>query len=141
MIRNVYAVKRKRRSLKTYEKKKKSKRENAEKIEGSNDIGKANGKVVSEDITKIFKEGGDTRGDNEGNEQKINMPMPRNMMNNVVRNDVGKVNCACTYCGALYWKGESVRKSCCHDGKIKVIPLSPYPTELQALITQYTNFR
>ena len=142
MIENVYAMRRKRTNAKAYNKQK-----NTKPVEKDSNIGGVNNEVVNEDIIIDIEEGDGAR-ENEGDAASLNTHTPStvmkdcvNVMKDCVRNNVGEMSCRCTYCGALYWKGESVMKNCCHDGKIKVLPLSPYPTNLQALITEDAKFR
>lgn len=44
----------------------------------------------------------------------------------------------CPFCGALHFNRESVGKSCCHQGKVALPPLAPYPQQLQELMVGAT---
>ena len=57
---------------------------------------------------------------------------------------LGSLDQECSFCGSLSFKNEK-KFSCCKDGKVSLNPLSPYPPELQSLLTEDTedakNFR
>jgi len=46
---------------------------------------------------------------------------------------VGGLDNQCPHCAALRFPGEKL--NCCHNGKVLLAPLSPYPPELQLLLT------
>ena len=48
--------------------------------------------------------------------------------------DVGQMDVPCPFCRALHFRGETVGKSCCHQGKVTLPPLAPYPPELEELM-------
>ena len=56
---------------------------------------------------------------------------------------IGPMNNVCEYCNALRFTNESL--NCCHNGKVSLPELSPYPEELKDLLinnsVQAKNFR
>ena len=56
---------------------------------------------------------------------------------------IGHMNIQCQNCQALCFPREAL--NCCHNGKVSLPPLSPYPQEMQDLLTknnsQARNFR
>ena len=50
---------------------------------------------------------------------------------------LGKLSQICDHCMSLSFVNESFR--CCHNGKVKLTPLSSYPFELQQLLTGRTT--
>ena len=56
---------------------------------------------------------------------------------------VGQLSIECEFCNALRFLNE--RANCCHNGKVMLQPLKPYPPELEALFTnddgQSKNFK
>ncbi|KAF2351228.1 hypothetical protein FHG87_018016 [Trinorchestia longiramus] len=57
--------------------------------------------------------------------------------------DTGEINVRCEYCDALRFRNEN--KNCCHNGKVSVPALQPYPETLRDLlegnIQESTSFR
>ena len=52
---------------------------------------------------------------------------------------VGALSHTCLHCRASRFPGEPL--NCCHNGKVELPPLSPYPEEMEQLITSRENFR
>ena len=61
----------------------------------------------------------------------------------VARYTIGQMNIACNFCQALRFPQESM--NCCHNGKVTLAPLAPYPEAFHSLLTrnddQAKNFR
>ena len=50
------------------------------------------------------------------------------------RFQLGPLDVKCTHCGSVSFRNEK-RYSCCQNGKVVLNPLSPYPVELEHLLT------
>jgi hypothetical protein len=46
---------------------------------------------------------------------------------------MGKMDIVCQFCQALHFKGEL--RNCCHNGKVALPQLSPYPADMNTLLT------
>ena len=67
----------------------------------------------------------------------------RQSMNHSKLHYMGMMNNKCDHCSSLSFKNEQFK--CCHNGKVKLEPMSPYPNELRKLLIgnslQATNFQ
>ncbi|UYV82231.1 hypothetical protein LAZ67_21001404 [Cordylochernes scorpioides] len=67
-------------------------------------------------------------GGEEGEQPNPISPVPTEYL-------IGSLEIVCPNCSALHFPGETVGRSCCHQGKVSLPGLSSFPYEIQELMT------